>query len=382
VLPPNQVVSRQPSLSLVTAAGGLNEVKLPVPETAPNGGNYVVLSKRSVKQVVWVAVCSMAIAAFASAFLAHAQSASGVSTSNSSTVPKMRTRLLTSLTGYEVADYLKRSDVIFVPVGPTEVNGGNPMDVEYVIPLAYAIKLAEKSDGLVMPYLSYFYPGSTTISPGTVMVTPEEGLTYLKVLTHSLIRQGFRRIIFLSAHGPSSDTLSPLVREIFDETHVPTIWMSTSVIVDGGRARRAAQSAAPAGAPSGFEAAMSQMRMLTYGAYLTVGRLDDMPINFAEPKHEFEADKAVNEVSARLDPGQSAYGRFYADPTEHGGLPRPVTAEQRADWAKQGAALLDSQVAAYDIAGLLDALRKHDQFTKTLEKKYGTLLPPGPQKPE
>jgi len=46
----------------------------------------------------------------------------------------MRTRLLTSLTGYEVDEYVKRNDVIFVPVGPTELNGGNPTDVEYVIP--------------------------------------------------------------------------------------------------------------------------------------------------------------------------------------------------------------------------------------------------------
>ena len=71
----------------------------------------------------------------------------------------MRTRLLTSLTGYEVADYIKRNDVIFVPVGPTEINGGNPTDVEYVIPLAYALKLAEKSDGLVLPYLVLFLSG-------------------------------------------------------------------------------------------------------------------------------------------------------------------------------------------------------------------------------
>ncbi len=99
-------------------------------------------------------------------FLANAQPAGGAGVPNSAGTPKMRTRLLTSLTGYEIDDYLKRNDVIFVPVGPTEVNGGNPTDVEYVIPLAYAIKLAEKSDGLVLPYLAYFYPGSTTISHG------------------------------------------------------------------------------------------------------------------------------------------------------------------------------------------------------------------------
>lgn len=296
--------------------------------------------------------------------------------------PKMRTRIMTSLTGYEVADYLKRNDVVFVPVGPIEVNGGNPVDVEYVIPLAYAIKLAEKSDGLVMPYLAYFYPGSTTISPGTVMVTPDEGRAYLTVLTHSLIRQGFRRIIFLSSHGPSGDTLSPLVRQIFDETHVPTIWMSTSVIADGGRARVAAAGRQPARPAASSPAdAMAQRHALTFGSYLAVGRLDDIPINFSVAPYDVEADKGLEKVSSLLDPGASAYGRFYADPSEHGGLPQAVTAEQRADWAKQGLAMLDAQVAAYDINGLLDGLRQHDQFTKTIEKKYGNLLPPGPPNP-
>jgi len=339
------------------------------------------IHQKSGRRISSLLVCATLAALFL--FGGHAaiaqDSGSGAS---ASTVPHMRTRILTSMTGYEVADYLKRSDVIFVPVGPTELNGGNPIDVEYVIPLAYAIKLAEKSDGLVMPYLAYFYPGSTTINPGTVMVTPEEGLTYLKVLTHSLIRQGFRRIIFLSSHGPSADTLSPLVREIFDETHVPTIWMSTSVIADGGRARVAAARQARPAAPAPAAEEATSRHALTYGAYLTVGRLDDMPINYSVPKHDVEVDKDLEKVSSLLDPGSSAYGRFYADPFEHGGMPQAVTAEQRAEWAQQGVALLDSQVAAYDIVGLLDALRKHDQFTKTLEKKYGTLLPPGPRNPE
>lgn len=39
-------------------------------------------------------------------------------------VPAMRSRLLTTLTGWEVSEYLKRNDVIFVPVGPVKQNGG------------------------------------------------------------------------------------------------------------------------------------------------------------------------------------------------------------------------------------------------------------------
>lgn len=355
----------------------------------------MVLSKRRVQQFVWVVVCLMTFSGTVNAFLANAQSAGGAGVPSSGGTPKMRTHLLTSLTGYEIDDYLKRNDVIFIPVGPTEVNGGNPTDVEYVIPLAYAIKLAEKSDGLVLPYLAYFYPGSTTISHGTVMVTPEEGLQYLKVVTRSLIRQGFRRIVFLTSHGPSGDTLRPLAREIFDETHVPVVWMDCSGIASAGRSSTWGQpgagrpstsvSGAPAAAASvsgGMEEMFSQRRSITYGAYLAVGRLDDMPIDFAVPQHEFDADPSTTKLSRLLGgPIQSDYGRFYSDPSEHGGWPSAVTAKQRQEWGKQGLQIIESQVAAYDVVGMLDALRQHYEFTKTLEKKYGDLLPPGPRNP-
>jgi creatinine amidohydrolase len=363
-------------------------------EAALKGGE-VVLSRRKTRQAVWAAAFLAALGCLVYPSPIGAQTTGGASSSNATSVPKMRSRLMTSLTGYEVAEYLKRNDVVFVPVGPVEVNGGNPTDVEYVIPLAYALKLAEKSDGLVMPYLAYFYPGSTTISPGTVMVSVEEGLPYLKALTRSLIRQGFRRIIFLTSHGPSGDTLGPLVRETFDETHVPVVWMDTGAISAAGhtlpddamrgRAPNASARTAPAGAP-GAPASMEQLflerKQITYGAYLAVGRLEDMPIGFSVPRHAVESDPSDRKLSRLLgNPGQRDYGRFYADPSEHGGWPEAVTAEQRAEWAKQGLALIDAQVAAYDVAGMLDALRQHDQFTKTLEKKYGDLLPPGPPRP-
>jgi creatinine amidohydrolase len=354
----------------------------------------VLLSKQRVRQFAWAAVCLIAFAGSFNAFFAKAQT-TGANATNAAGTPKMRSRLLTSLTGYEIDDYIKRNDVIFIPVGPTEVNGGNPTDVEYVIPLAYAIKLAEKSDGLVLPYLAYFYPGSTTISHGTVMVTPEEGLQYLKVITHSLMRQGFRRIVFLTSHGPSGDTLHPLVREIFDETHVAVVWMDCSGITSAGRGSvwgqpgagrpSAPVAGAPAAAPragGGMEEMFAERRSITYGAYLAVGRLDDMPIDFSVPRHEFEADPATTKLSRLLGgPIQSDYGRFYSDTSEHGGWPTAVTAEQRQEWGEQGLKTIESQVAAYDVMGMLDAMRQHNDFTKTIEKKYGDLLPPGPQKP-
>jgi creatinine amidohydrolase len=291
--------------------------------------------------------------------------------SSAAAAPAMRSRLLTTLTGYEVEQYLKRNDVIYIPVGPTETNGGSPTDVEYVIPLAYALKLAEKSDGLVLPYLAFFYPGGTTTSRATIYVSTSDSLPYLKALTRSLIRQGFRRIIFLTSHGPSGNTMLPLVRETFDELHVPVMWMDTGMIrptppPGAGRPQRPD--------PFGGEGGENSRQLVTYGAYRAAGRLNDLPVGLTEPKREIARDPS--NLSRFVPPfNGTPAGSFYGDPAEHGGFVTAVTAEQREEWGRKGETLLDSQVAAFDANGMLDALRKRDQFTRQLEKKYGDLLP-------
>lgn len=282
-----------------------------------------------------------------------------------SAVPEMRTRLLTSLTGYEIEEYLKRNDVIYVPVGPTEINGGNPVDVEYVVPLAYATRLAEKSDGLVFPYLAYFYPGGTTTSRGTVMVTPTEGIAYLKVLTHSLIRQGFRRIVYLTSHGPSGATLQPVIREIYDETHVPVVWMQASNV----RPPESEQS------ETSMASMMETRQRMIYGAYAIVGRLDDMPVGLAEPERELPNDRSWANLNAAVGSEHAVSGNFYGDPSEHGGLVSPVTAEERERLGREGQAYIESQVAGFDTAALLDAIRQQEEHTKRVEARFGDLLP-------
>ena len=46
-------------------------------------------------------------------------------------VRKLHTRDLTRLSQVQVADYLKRSDIIFIPVGAVETNGIMPSDRDY-----------------------------------------------------------------------------------------------------------------------------------------------------------------------------------------------------------------------------------------------------------
>ena len=46
------------------------------------------------------------------------------------------------------------------------------------------------------------------------------GFEYLKSIAHSLLRQGFRRQVYLSAHGPSNQYVSGMVRDFFDSARV------------------------------------------------------------------------------------------------------------------------------------------------------------------
>jgi creatinine amidohydrolase len=268
--------------------------------------------------------------------------------------PPMRSRYLGSLTNTEIEDYLKRNDIIFVPVGNVEVHGGFPTDCEYVGPLAFAQKMAEEVDGLVFPYLAYFFPGGTVVGRGTVYVTPSEGLAYLKAIARSLLRQGFRRQIYLTGHGPSPQTLSPLIREFFDETRDPILYIET-----GGLMRRV----------------KGDFNKVLFGAYSIVGRLEDIPLNVTQVMPDHPRDPSMTKLQ-ELGPPSGAIGAYFGDPGEHGGRAKPITAEQRAAWAKEGAGMIEAAVKAADMKGIVQAMRDHDKYTQeVILPKYGNILP-------
>src|ERR1035438_4306173 len=79
-------------------------------------------------------------------------------------VRKLHTRDLTRLSQVQVADHLKRSDIIFIPLGAVETNGIMPSDRDYVAPLAYAMAMADETDALFMPGLVWSFPGTTVIA--------------------------------------------------------------------------------------------------------------------------------------------------------------------------------------------------------------------------
>ncbi len=224
---------------------------------------------------------------------------------------KMRTRILTSLTNIEIEEYLKRNDVIFIPIGPIEVHGGLPVDCEYVGPLAVAMNMAEKADGLVLPHLAFCYPGGTTVGRGTIYVSSSDFLDYLKIVAHSLLRQGFKTQIYITGHGGSYLQTGSLVREFLDETKVPIL------AIDLNTAR------------SNYGTQIAGSENFMYGAYSIAGRLEDVQQNEWDPEPESQnPDQKVGLLPSDDSPNrdEDAGGR-----QENGRLRKPQRRQRREE---------------------------------------------------
>jgi creatinine amidohydrolase len=304
--------------------------------------------------------------------------------------PPMRTRNFTALTNPEVEEYLKRNDIIFVPVGTSESFGTMPNDLEYTMAEAYADKMAEQVDGLVLQHVIYFYPGVTVTGAGSVYVPEDLGGAYLKAIAHSLLRQGFRRQIYLSAHGPSDQFVSGMVRQFFEETKVPILYMHHMGAFGGARGGAAGEQNGGAGAgrggrgsgrggaagPGGGRGAMS------YGAYYVVGRLNDLPLNL-DPAPPSQPQLPRPPESLRMleafAPESSAIGSYEPDPEHNGGRPlQPVhiTAAQREQMGRDGAAQIEAAVKALDMPKVVQAMRDYDKYVHdVILPRYKDILP-------
>jgi creatinine amidohydrolase len=285
-----------------------------------------------------------------------------------SQVRKLHTRDLTRLSQVQVADYLKRSDIIFIPLGAVETNGIMPSDRDYVSPLAYAMTMAEELDALYMPGLIWSYPGTTMIAQATVNISPSQGVTFLREVAESLLRQGFRRQVYLSSgQGPAPLTGGTLVREFYDQEHVPILYVDMDTYLPKLKLAPDARSKA------------------LYGAHYITGRIIDIPLkgDYGEVESHAAGPVPENTGLAGLNKlgygGSLSLGSWVPDVMAHGGGREPAlpaSAAEREEWGKQGQAQIIAIVKQMNLREAMDDLKKHDEFTnKVLVPKYGKILP-------
>jgi len=281
-------------------------------------------------------------------------------------VRKLHTRDLTRLSQVQVADHLKRSDIIFVPLGAVETNGIMPSDRDYVSPLAYAMAMADEVDGLYMPGLVWSYPGTTLIAQATVNMSPTQGLNFLRAVAESLLRQGFRRQVYISSgQGPAPLTAGTLVREFYDTEHVPLLYIDMDAYLPKLKLPPTARDKA------------------LYGAHYITGRIIDLPLQGEYGEAESQAAGPVPENTGlagltKLGFSGSLYlGSWQPDVMAHGRPPvLAATAAEREEWGKQGEAQIRAIVKQMKMQEAMEDLKQHDQFTnQILIPKYGKLVP-------
>lgn len=276
----------------------------------------------------------------------------------------LHTRDLTRLSQPQVAAQLEKSDVIFIPVGAVETNGIQPSGRDYVYAEAFAMVMAEQTGGLFVPGLRWSFPGTTLPAPATITMTPHTGTAFLKELAQSLLRQGFRRQVFLSySHGPAALTVGTLAREFFEETHVPILYINMDTYLPRLKLTNADRD-----------------RVL-YGAHQITGRLEDLALkgDYAETA-EVEVPRNTGlETLGRLGfTGSLALGSWINDVMAHGGGGQelPTSSAQRAEWGKQGERQIRTIVGKMSLPEALAALQDHAKYTReVIVPRLGRYLP-------
>lgn len=265
----------------------------------------------------------------------------------------MRTRFLSKCTNQEVEAYLEKNDLIFIPVGVTELHGGLPLDSETVISEAVALRLAEKTDGLVLHNLPYFYAGATISGRGTVQVSVRDGIDYLLAVAKSLYRQGFKRQVFISLHGPASLTIGPVIRDFFEEKKVPLLYIDSMVTM-----------MKPEFAQKFFGGDGDPFTDLILAGYDYLGRLDEVPLT--TPENDF-SEKKEPSVAFANDLFRSAFGSsstayYFGELSDHMPTHKIESEAHRQQIADNGKPLFDAFVESLEIEKKVALLKELADF--------------------
>lgn len=137
---------------------------------------------------------------------------------------------LPDMTWPEVRDLLTRTDMVVIPVGALEQHGPQgPIGTDFYNGTEEAELIAQQTDVLVAPILM---PGNSPYHmgfPGTITLSAETLEKVYFEAAQSLIAHGFRRFIFLNAHGGNAATTRFIVDRINQETSATAVDLDTAI---------------------------------------------------------------------------------------------------------------------------------------------------------
>lgn len=128
-------------------------------------------------------------------------------------------------TSIEFEKKVKRNQGVILVCGSCEQHGYHlPLDTDNIIGMEIALRIAEKTNLLVMPPVNYGQVWSAKGFPGTISLTSNALKMILKELICSLEEQKVKNIVLMSGHNGNYPFLKETARELLDEKGWENIW--------------------------------------------------------------------------------------------------------------------------------------------------------------
>lgn len=126
---------------------------------------------------------------------------------------------LPHMTVPEVREFLKRSDLVLIPVAAIEQHGLHlPLGTDYLNGVERAKLVAQRADVVVAPVLLAGQSPYHLDFPGTISLSAETIVKVHLEAVQSLLRHGFKRFLILNAHGGNAAICTYLVDRLNQET--------------------------------------------------------------------------------------------------------------------------------------------------------------------
>lgn len=128
----------------------------------------------------------------------------------------MKTVWLNEMSWTDVEGYLKKNDIILVPVGSTEEHGpAAPLGLDTYVAIAMAEDAARETGVLCTPPIWFGDSTHHLAFPGTISIKTEILTEYVKDVLRSLARHGFKKIIVVNGHkGVNLSALHSATRNV------------------------------------------------------------------------------------------------------------------------------------------------------------------------
>lgn len=134
-------------------------------------------------------------------------------------VAKPRKTLADTMSTVEMAAHRRRNGIVLLPLGCVEMHGVSVgLACDSFAAEAACRVLAEAWDAVVLPTIHYTYAGATSRWAGSVSILPTETVAQIVMITKSILRNGFKRVVLVNLHGPSDLAVKLAIRTVFEET--------------------------------------------------------------------------------------------------------------------------------------------------------------------